>query len=373
MPIIIQKFGGNLLETPDHIRRAAKHIIKTKIAGEDPVVVVSAPGSTTDRFLELARQVSESPDEREMDMLLSVGERTAMALLAMAINSDGRYRAVSFTGSQVGIITDTKHTDASILEVKCLRIKETLEKGLIPIVAGFQGVSTEKEITTLGRGGSDATAVALAAALEAQRCELIKESDAVYSADPKLVTEAVPLPKIDYDTLEAVASAGARIVQPRAVSLAKEHKVRLSVKSVGGDKGTLVSDRSLETSMLAAVVINEGLYLFSGEDADLPGFKNGDIDFAIWKDKLRLVVSREPIASKDGMKVSLLSVIAWSNKFSGVMIEKLLNALVDAGIVPAAWSLRGGTYSVVVRNEVGVQALNVLHKACLDEGYLKKE
>ncbi|NQU05114.1 MAG: aspartate kinase, partial [Calditrichaeota bacterium] len=139
MPVIIQKFGGSLLETPDHIKRAAAYIIRTKTTGDDPVVVVSAPGSTTDRFFELARQVTDEPDEREMDMLLSVGERTAMALLAMAINSDGRYNAVSFTGSQVGIITDTKHTDARIIEVKCLRIREALEQGQIPIVAGFQG------------------------------------------------------------------------------------------------------------------------------------------------------------------------------------------------------------------------------------------
>jgi len=372
LSIIIQKFGGSLLETPDHIRRAADYIIRTKIAGEDPVVVVSASGSTTDHLLRLAREINESPDEREMDMLLSVGERTAMALLAMAINADGRCHAVSFTGSQVGIITDTRHTDARILEVKCLRIKDTLDNGQIPIVAGFQGVSTEREITTLGRGGSDSTAVALAAALKAESCQLIKESGAVHSADPELVAEAVKLPQISYDTLETITSAGAKIVQPRAASLAKEHKVKLSVKDTGSGKGTLISDRSLETSVLAAVVIEKGKYLQTGDDAVLSVFENDNIVFAFSRNDLRLVVAQEPIRSGRGTKVSLLSVIAWSNQFSGKMGLTLLNALAGSGVLYEAWTVEGGIFSVLVKDEIGHQTLNVLHRACLDEGYIKR-
>ena len=187
MSIVILKFGGTLLETPDKIGKAAQYVIKSICRGEKPVVVVSAPGKTTDEFHRLAKEITSEPDQREMDMLLSVGERTAMALLAMSINADGRYHAISFTGSQVGIITDTQHTDARILEVKGYRIRETVEKGHIPIIAGFQGVSVDREITTLGRGGSDTTAIALAIALKAERCELVKEYGGVYSEDQEIL------------------------------------------------------------------------------------------------------------------------------------------------------------------------------------------
>jgi len=369
--IIIQKFGGKLLETPEHIRRAARLILKTKAAGDDPVVVVSAPGSTTDRFLELAHQVADEPDERELDMLLSVGERTAMALLAMAINADGRYRAVSFTGSQIGIITDTQHTDARILEVKCLRIRETLERGEIPIVAGFQGVSTEREITTLGRGGSDATAVAIAKALGAVRCELIKESGAVYSADPELVPEAVHIPQIDYDTLEQLTSAGAQVVQSRAASLAKEHGVTLSIKGPEGNQGTLVTDNSLEIGAVASVIMDDNLSLISfRSDAEIPVAED-ILHFGIWYNTSNILVVRKRPNIEKSTAVAMISVNGSGGNLSLLVIETSLAALNQAGISVLAASLSCGRYSVLINQKDGKTGLRAVHQACLEKGYIK--
>ena len=371
MAIVIQKFGGSLLETVDHIRRAADYIIRTKKQGEDPVVVVSAPGSTTDRFLDMARQITETPDEREMDMLLSVGERMAMSLLAMAINSDGRYRAVSFTGSQIGIITDTHHTDARILEVKCLRIRETLARGEIPIVAGFQGVSTEKEITTLGRGGSDATAVAIASAMGAQRCELVKEKGAVYSADPDLVAEAVPLPEISYDILEALTSAGAGIVQPNAASLAKEHRVTLSITDPDGRSGTLVTDRNLEAGVVTAVILDEELHLTDDPANDMTSRQQSKVSFALWTDEIRLLAVKGIPSDDESPSVALVSVIGSGGDLSREVIGTLADTLANAGVTPLASTVSCGTLAVLVRHGDGRKALREIHKACIDKGFIK--
>jgi aspartate kinase len=371
MPVIIQKFGGNLLETPEHIKRAAAYIIRTKIAGEDPVVVVSAPGSTTDRFLELAQQVADKPDEREIDMLLSVGERTAMALLAMAINADGRYRAVSFTGSQVGIITDTKHTDARIIEVKCLRIREALEQNKIPIVAGFQGVSTDKEITTLGRGGSDATAVAIASALNADRCELIKESGAICSADPRLIPEAVPLVEIDYDALEALSSAGAVVVQPHAASLAKEHNVRLNITGVENQRGTLISDRCMEINKVVSVVLNEELLFIRNDSSYLPVNTFRRIHFAVLDDKQMFLVTRDRNNLDASNTVSLVTIIFSSGGIEGTVFEIIMDAIAEAVIKPIYITATGRNLSILVEQAWGKKALQVIHSCCLKKGFIK--
>ncbi len=371
LAIIIQKFGGRLLETPEHIRRAAQHVIKTKIDGDDPVVVVSAPGSTTDRFREMALQITDKPDEREMDMMLSVGERTAMALLAMAINADGRHRAVSFTGSQVGIITDNRHTNARIIEVKCLRIRETLDQGNIPIIAGFQGISVEKEITTLGKGGSDATAVALAAALKAERCELIKENGAVFSADPELVSDAVPLPEIDYDTLEAISSAGAQVVQPHAASLAKQHEVTLSITDAEGTKGTLVTDCSLGATGVAAVVINDDLFLTKGSGADPAESGFQGIDFAFWDGSSSLIAARDCPDSDGTIKAALMSIIGWGTYVERDLVTVSLKSLSDAGIKPIMSFVHRGDFNVLLRSEDGQSAVKAVHKVCLENRYIK--
>jgi aspartate kinase len=242
MPIVVLKYGGKSLATTDQIKAVARQVIQTKASGEDPVVVVSAMGDTTDRFLDMANQITSNPRPREMDMLLSVGERISIALLALAIDAQGPYEAVSLTGSQVGIITDTNHTQAKIVEVRCGRIHQVLQKGQIPIVAGFQGVSTEKEITTLGRGGTDTTAVALAAALGAVQCRIMKDVAGVYTADPHQVPEARVINKLDYDQMLEFAATGSKVLAADAVALARQHSVEIAVSlATTGAVGTIVT------------------------------------------------------------------------------------------------------------------------------------
>lgn len=242
MPIVVLKYGGKTLATTELLKAVARQVIATKAAGEDPVVVVSALGDTTDRFLQMAGEITRHPRAREMDMLLSVGERISIALLALAINAEGPYEAISLTGSQVGIITDTNHTQAKILEVRCGRIHQVLQKGQIPIVAGFQGVSTEKEITTLGRGGSDTTAVALAAALGAMQCRIMKDVDGVYTADPNQVKTARVIERLNYDQMLEFSATGSKVIAADAVSLARQHGVEVAVGlAATGAIGTIVT------------------------------------------------------------------------------------------------------------------------------------
>jgi aspartate kinase len=242
MPTVVLKYGGKSVATTEYLKSIARQIIRVKASGEDPVVVVSAMGDTTDRFLHMAEEITDRPDARELDMLLSVGERISIALLAMAINAEGPYEAVSLTGSQVGIITDTNHTQAKILEVRCARIQEVLQRGQIPIVAGFQGVSTEKEITTLGRGGSDTTAVALAAALGAAQCRIMKDVEGVYTADPNQVPEARIVDRLNYDQMLEFSATGSKILAADAVALARQHGVHIAVGSATtGAIGTIIT------------------------------------------------------------------------------------------------------------------------------------
>ena len=217
LPIVVQKYGGSSVADAAKIKRVAERVAKTRASGKRVCVVVSAMGDTTDELLSLAKQVSASPHRRELDMLLSAGERISMALLGMALQDSG-VEAVSFTGSQSGIITDGAHTNARILEVRPVRILEELGKNKVVIVAGYQGVSREKEITTLGRGGSDTTAVALAAALGAERCEICSDVDGVYTADPRIVPQAKKLSELSHDEMQELALSGAKFSTRRPSS-----------------------------------------------------------------------------------------------------------------------------------------------------------
>src|SRR5438045_1056272 len=208
--IVVQKYGGSSVADVERIRRVAERIAATRDKGSQVVVVVSAMGDTTDELLELARKVSPDPHRRELDMLLTAGERISMALLSMALDARG-VPAVSFTGSQSGIITAGAHTNARILEVRPIRIHDELRKGKVVIVAGYQGVSREREVTTLGRGGSDTTAVALAAALEAEVCEICSDVDGVYTADPRVVPEWKRLSELSHEEMQELSQAGAKI------------------------------------------------------------------------------------------------------------------------------------------------------------------
>jgi aspartate kinase len=255
MALIVQKYGGTSVGTPERIARVAERVVAAADAGNGVCVVVSAMGDTTDELLELAAQVSESPHPRELDMLLTAGERIAMALLSMAIIDRGR-RAISFTGSQAGIRTDTSHGRARIVEVRARRVLEELEAGRIAIVAGFQGVSTEDEVTTLGRGGSDATAVALAAGLRADVCEIYTDVDGVYTADPRIVPSARRRSVVSYEEMLELAASGAKVLMTRSVEFARNHGVVVHVRSSFTDsEGTWVrkEDEQMEQAIISGV------------------------------------------------------------------------------------------------------------------------
>ena len=241
MGLIVAKFGGSSVADAAGILRVAKRIADTKRAGNEVVVVVSAMGDTTDDLIDLAKQVSPNPPGRELDMLLTAGERISMAVLAMAINDLG-YEARSYTGSQAGLITDSSHGKARIVDVTPGRIQEALRENAIPIVAGFQGVSQDtKDITTLGRGGSDLTAVALAAALYADVCEIYTDVDGIFSADPRIAPKARHVPRITYDEMMELAAAGAKVLHLRCVEYAKRFDLPIHVRSSFSEKeGTFV-------------------------------------------------------------------------------------------------------------------------------------
>ncbi len=230
MAIIVQKYGGSSVADPNKLRHVAERVMRTRAQGHDVVVVVSAMGDTTDHLLEQARAVSPNPDRRELDMLLSAGERISMALLSMAIRHLGG-DSISFTGSQAGIITNDRHIDARIIEVRPFRVQDELARGKIVIVAGYQGVSYRHEVTTLGRGGSDTTAVALAAALEAERCEIYSDVDGVFSTDPRVVPEAHRIEALSYEEMQEMAEAGAKVLNAQAVEFAKARGIAIYARA----------------------------------------------------------------------------------------------------------------------------------------------
>jgi len=252
--IIVQKYGGTSVAGPEEIKRVAARIVKTAEAGNSVCAVVSAMGHTTDELIGLAAQVSSDPHPREMDMLLTSGERISMALVSMAINDLG-HEAASFTGSQAGIVTDTTHGRARIIEMRRGRVHEALDEGKIAIVAGFQGVSTTKDVTTLGRGGSDTTAVALAAALGAEVCEIYTDVDGVYSADPRIVPNARKRKQVSFEEMLDLAASGARVLALRSVEYARNHGVRIHVRSSFNEsEGTwILKEEDMEQAIISGV------------------------------------------------------------------------------------------------------------------------
>jgi aspartate kinase len=255
MPLVVQKFGGTSVGDADRIRAVADHIARTRRQGSDVVAVVSAMGKTTDDLIHLADSVSTTQPPREYDMLVSTGERISMSLLVMAL-ADLGVEGQSFTGSQVGIITDGEHTRAKIKEVKGDRLRDALAAGRVPVVAGFQGVSIDREITTLGRGGSDTTAVAVAASLKADVCEIYTDVTGVFTADPRIVPEAHRLNRISFDEMLEMAATGGRVLMLRAVEFARNHTVPLHVRSsFTWEPGTWVveEDADMEEAVVTAV------------------------------------------------------------------------------------------------------------------------
>ncbi|HEX9780300.1 MAG TPA: aspartate kinase [bacterium] len=257
--LVVQKYGGSSVANPERIKRVAQRVVETQRTGARIVVVVSALGDTTDELLQLASQITSAPLERELDMLMSTGEQISVALLAMAIHDLGA-KAISFTGAQVGILTDGAHTRAKLVDINTARIVQALETGHTVIVAGFQGVNLQQDITTLGRGGSDLTAVALAKSLNADVCEIYTDVEGVYTADPRIVPQARKLDAISYDEMLEMASLGAQVMQARSIFVAKRFDVPIHVRSsFSSREGTMIvkSARAMEEIVVSGVTLQK--------------------------------------------------------------------------------------------------------------------
>jgi aspartate kinase len=307
--IVVMKFGGTSVAGAEEIKRAADRIVAAREQGRSVVAVLSARGKTTDELVEMAREVADRPDPREMDMLLSTGERISCALCAMAIVERG-HKAISLTGSQAGIVTDSSHTKARIIDVKADRIRAALEEDSIVLVAGFQGVSTDsRDVTTLGRGGSDTTAVALAAALGGQICEIYTDVEGVFSADPRIVPDARKLPQVSYEEMLEMAASGAKVLQLRAVEYARNNDVRIHCRSSASDApGTLVVSEAetMERPLVTAVThsTDEARVTLTGVP-DEPGVA-GRIFGALAGANVNVdvIIQNEPVSHSEGADLS---------------------------------------------------------------------
>jgi aspartate kinase len=307
--LVVMKFGGTSVSGTRELKRAAERIVAAREAGRSVVAVLSARGKTTDRLLEAAREISPRPDPREMDMLLSIGERESCALCAMAINDLG-HKAISLTGSQAGIVTDSSHTKARIIDVRADRIRQALEEDSIVLVAGFQGVSTvSRDVTTLGRGGSDTTAVALAAALGGEICEIYTDVAGVFSADPRIVPDARKLPVVSYEEMLEMAASGAKVLQLRSVEYARNHGIRIHCRSSSEDgPGTLVisEQETMERPLVTAVThsTDEARVTLTGV-RDEPGVA-GRIFGALAKANVNvdMIIQNEPVSHGGGADLS---------------------------------------------------------------------
>lgn len=410
MSLIVQKFGGSSVADAESIKRVAKRIVATKQAGNDVVVAVSAMGDTTDDLLELAHQVTPIPAPRELDMLLSSGERISMALLAMAIKSMG-YEARSFTGSQAGMITDAQHGAARIVDITPVRLREALDQNAVVIVAGFQGFNRDtKDITTLGRGGSDTTAVALAAGLGADTCEIYTDVDGVFTADPRVVTKARKLDRISSEEMLELAAAGAKVLHIRAVEFARRHGVTLHVRSsFSPNEGTIVynaetagieqNGQAVEEPIIAGVAadLNEAKITVVGVP-DIPGkaaqiftivAKTGsnidmivqnvsaaatgrtDISFTLPKADGQTVLMALN-AEKDEVgfeslqyddQIAKLALVGAGMRTNAGVSAKLFRSLYEAGINIEMISTSEIRISVVTRADTVNDALRVVHTA----------
>ena len=407
--IIVQKYGGTSVADPKRISEVAKRIVNYRRKRFDLVVVVSALGDTTDDLLKLAFQITRSPSEREIDMLISTGEQISVALLAMAIHKL-KYEAISFTGAQVGIITDSSHTRARIIRINTARIRRELAQKKIVIIAGFQGVDLSKEITTLGRGGSDLTAVALAKALKAKFCEIYTDVEGIYTADPRIVTRARKLENISYDEMLEMASLGAQVLQTRCVELAKRFNIPIIVKSsftpldrkhlMGqADKGgTMISPelKVMERVVVSAVMLNQNEAKITMRDVpDRPGvaakiFKTiaeaginvdmivqnisrtgfTDLSFTVLKDNLSKTIRTTKkiseqigggsvIADRDIARVSIVGVGMKSH--SGIAAG-MFEALAENRINIEMISTSEISISCVIRKKFAKKAVRAIHK-----------
>jgi aspartate kinase len=396
--IVVQKYGGSSVADVDKIRKVADRVATTKAAGKDVVVVVSAMGDTTDELLALAKKLTESPARRELDMLLSAGERISMALLSMALNARG-VPAVSFTGSQSGIVTNDSHTNARIVEVRPFRVQDELERGKVVIVAGYQGVSYKREVTTLGRGGSDTTAVALAAALDAEACEIYSDVEGVYTADPRVVPDARRLAELSYEEMQELAESGAKVLNAQAVEFAKERGIAIYARATRGGEETVVRKLPPRApGRVVGVASETGLVSMSARAADGPtvdgllalldehesGAKQFHLDVPDGAGMLSLVLSlenlhdfarlRQDLAARFAARATLregvgaVSAIGAGINARFENLRRTLETLSSMGATVLGASTSSFRISVLLAETDVPEAVRRLHRALVTEG-----
>jgi aspartate kinase len=398
MALIVQKYGGTSVGSPDRIARVADRIAATRTAGNDVVVVVSAMGKTTDELIDLATQVNPNPPAREMDMLLTAGERISMALTAMALEGRGVH-AVSFTGSQAGILTDAAHGSAKIQSIRGTRVKDALSEGKVVIVAGFQGVDPDsREITTLGRGGSDATAVALAASLQADVCEIYTDVDGVYTADPRIVPEARKLDQISFEEMLELSASGAGVLMSRSVEFGRRFNIPIHVRSsFNHTKGTWVQETTMEQAIISGIahdtseakltvrgvpdrpgIAAELFEALAGRDINIDMIvqntsNDGSTDISLTVPKASVATARsvaEQVASNvaaAGVEVDdtigKVSLVGAGMKSHPGVAAKVFRTLADAGINIEMISTSTIRISCVMRADHVAEAVRALHAA----------
>ncbi len=397
--LIVQKYGGSSLADAEKVKNIAARIIKKKKSGDDVVVVVSAMGKTTDDLIKLARSVSSDPSDREMDMLMACGEQISMTILSMAIQDMG-YDAISLTGSQAEIITDTSHRRARITNIKATRIKQELAKGRIVIVAGFQGISSDLEITTLGRGGSDTTAVALAYALKADICEIYTDVPGVFTADPRIVPNAKKIDEVCFEEMLELASLGAKVLQIRSVEIASKYDVKLMVGMAHDDvPGTIIKkeDSSMEQVLVRGIAHNMNEVKFTVHRVpDKPGVaaaifskiaeKGIDVDMIIQNisedgyTDLSFTISTEDIEKTSSLgdllkaetgaerisydeNIAKVSIVGVGMRGHPGIAAKVFRTLADRGININMISTSEIKISVVVSKNRAHEAVQALHEA----------
>jgi aspartate kinase len=398
---VVMKFGGTSVANAERLKRAAQRIVAQRENGNRVVAVLSARGKTTDELIAMAEEISPHPDRREMDMLLSTGERISCALCAMAINDLG-HRAISLTGSQAGIVTDTSHTKARILDVRADRIRQALDEDRIVLVAGFQGVSTSRDVTTLGRGGSDTTAVALAAAVEAAVCEIYTDVAGVFTADPRIVPDARKLPVVSFEEMLEMAASGAKVLQLRSVEYARTHNVRIHCRSsFDSSPGTFVlgEEETMERPLVTAVThsTDEARITLLGVP-DRPGAaaaifnaladagcnidtiiqnepleegRSAEVSFTIMKEDLSdAQVALSPVATDLGIEridtdqqIGKVSIVGAGMRSHPGVAAKVFQTLAHEGINIEMISTSPIKISCVIRSDAVPQAVQALHSA----------
>jgi len=398
MPIVVQKFGGTSVADSEKILAAARRAIRVKMEGNQVVVVVSAMGKNTDLLIELARQITEEPPAREMDMLLATGEQVSVALMAMAIHSLG-HQAISMTGAQMGIRTDSTHTQARIQSISAGRLRQALDEGNIVIAAGFQGIDESQNITTLGRGGSDTTAVALAAALGAELCEIYTDVDGVYTTDPRVVPEARRMQRISYDEMLELSSLGAGVMHNRSIEFAKKFGVPVHVRSSFSDNpGTMIGPEpeSPEQPVCGAALVKDEARVSVLGVPDRPGAAmtlfskiaarnvamdmivqnvgehgEADISFTVFRNDLPATLKAvEEAVAELGAKgydyddqVSKVSVVGLGMATQAGVAERMFRSLAEEGINILMISTSQIKISVLVARQHGTEALRTVHRA----------